>query len=618
MKYTIYLKDNHGNFRCMMFLNSKDRLADIIASYNLLEQFRFDIEFSDILKRGWEDNSIFDTMYLSEKEFVSMITDIELYRSHNIEIKLPSSFGKPKPKFKIELTSDKTGHNFTSKILCDGEPLTKDEYRKLTLENRQMVFIRDSWVDADVQFFKRFENAKVSLDDVVNENHEFEVKDEYFEYQIQNSELFKEHQIYAMNKILTSFSLNRNILLADDMGLGKTATIVGTIANFVNENTKPILIVVPKSLVGNWKTEFTKFSNLKCIEFDSTHSILDGNIYVATYGYVFNNPQKVSDIKWECLIIDEAQQIKNHKTKISSILCSITANHKVAITGTPIENSVKDLWSIFKFINPDILGSVKNFEYLVSNSKQLDNMIKLLSAYIIRRMKSDISSINLGKKNEFKIEIELSNNEKLFYNSIIDKFNKEKVMNKATILSYLNSLKMACGMAKNLFAVSFIPSKLIKLKELVIKSNYEKFVVFTQYVKTAEEIYKFLENLYGSKGAMVNGTMTAKERTRIADDFQKGLYPYMVLTLKSGNCGLTLTNSHNLVHYDRWWNPAVENQATDRIYRIGQKNEVNIYKFIAKNSIESKIDEILDDKKYLFDSVVNAFIENKSLIERIK
>ena len=152
---------------------------------------------------------------------------------------------------------------------------------------------------------------------------------------------------------------------------------------------------------------------------------------------------------------------------------------------------------------------------------------------------------------------------------------------------------------------------------MIIKSNYEKFVVFTQYIKTATEIDKYLENIYGQKGAMINGNLTAKERTKIAEDFQNGLYPYIVLTLKSGNCGLTLTNSHNLVHYDRWWNPAVENQATDRIYRIGQKNEVNIYKFIAKNSIESKIDEILDDKNILFDSVVNSFVENKNLIERI-
>lgn len=617
MKYTLYLKDIRGKFRCMMFLNSTDRLADIIGSENLLERFRFDIDFSDILKRGWEDNSIFDTMYLSEKEFVGMINDIQTYRNHNIEIKLPSSFGKPKPKFKIELTSDKNGHDFTSRILCDGEPLTEDEYRKLTLENRQMVFIRDSWVEADVQFFKKFENTKVSINDVVNENHDFEVKNEYFEYQIKNPDLFKEHQISAMNKILTAFSMNRNILLADDMGLGKTATVVGTIASFMNENTRPVLIVVPKSLVGNWKNEFIKFSNLKCLDFDSSHSILDGNVYVTTYGYVLNNQNKVSDIHWDCLILDEAQQIKNFKTKISSILCDIRTNHKIAMTGTPIENTIRDFWSIFKFLNPEILGSVKQFESVINNSRELDNLIKLLSPYIIRRMKSDITDINLGKKHEFKIDIELSESEKLLYNSIIDKFKREKTTNKTTILGYLTSLKQVCGMAKNLFAVSFIPSKLIKLKELIIKSNYEKFVVFTQYIKTATEIDKYLENLYGQKGAIINGNLTAKERTKIAEDFQNGLYPYIVLTLKSGNCGLTLTTSHNLVHYDRWWNPAVENQATDRIYRIGQKNEVNIYKFIAKNSIESKIDEILDDKNILFDSVVNAFIENKSLIERI-
>lgn len=615
MRFTIYLKDDNARFRGMMFLNDSNRLADLIQSYEKLDAFRNAIDFSSILKSKFNDNSIFDTMLFSEKEYASLIENVKQYQSHNIDIRIQHKSAKP--KVKLDIKSNGEG-GFTTRVIVDGNPLTPEEYKKLSLNHRQLVFIRGSWIRADADFLRKFENKTVSLEDLIKCDTEFQVKQETVDFEIKNCEKFKSHQIDAINRMLQGFKSGNNILLADDMGLGKTASVIGVLNTFVTEHTKPVLIVVPKSLVGNWHEEIKKFSDMESVNLENCYSIEDGKIYVCTYGFVIHKYDVIKDVDWSCIILDEAQQIKNFATKTSTALRSLKSEHRIAMTGTPIENSADDLWSIFQFLNPNLLGSKDKFNSLICSSNRLEKLISLMSPYIIRRMKSDIADLNLPEKEEIKIEVELDSFEKKLYNSIIDNYEREKAKGKSTILAYLNSLKQVCGSPKNLFNVSIMPSKLRKLRDLIILSNYKKFVVFTQYVETAKEIFDSLKELYKSEGALINGSMSAKERTKTAEDFQNGKYPYIVITLKSGNCGLTLTEANHLVHYDRWWNPAVENQASDRIYRIGQKNDVKIYKLIAKGTIESKIDKILGDKMYLFDSVVNAFVENKEKLERIK
>lgn len=622
MKLTLYIKDSGSVFKSMMYLNNYDRLADIIHNRDELMKFYNLIQFSPILMQRWDSNEIFDEFYLSENEFFEIVNNADLYSENNIEIKLQIGFGKPKHKFEIEVTSD-SKHSFSTKVLCDKEPLTQEEYLSITRNHRGFVFIRGSWVSVNPDFFKKYHNANYDLNTLINDESicdkiVFNENDSKMQLDIKFCEKFKNHQIEAINKISNAFSMNRNILLADDMGLGKTATTIGLVNGLLNHESKPVLIVVPKSLVGNWISEFNNFApNVDCEELRFGIPRLNGKVYISTYGNLLHHKEIINNTLWSIVILDEAQQIKNYKTKIAKLICSCNSYHRIALTGTPIENSVKDLWSIFQFLNPNLLGDLKQFEENMKTPYKFDNLIKLLSPFVIRRMKTDLKNLNLPNKNEIKVFVELSDYEKLLYNSIIDRFEYEKTVNRTTILKYLNNLKITCGMASNIFETDLIPSKLLKLRELVINSNYDKFVIFTQYVETADKICKFLKDVYKRDGIVINGNLSAIQRTQIANDFQNGKYPFIVLTLKSGNCGLTLTESCNLVHYDRWWNPSVENQATDRIYRIGQKRDCNIYKFIANNSIETEIDNILDDKNRLFDNVVNIFIENKNLLERI-
>lgn len=622
MRFTLYIRVYGKRFKAMMCLNKSDRIADIISDYDKLLQFSRIVRFNHILSRCFNDNSIFDEMILNESDVLEIIDKSESFKNHAITVKLPKDFGVKKADFKIEISSTNHG-SMSSKITYDGVQITDQEFKELTSNHRRLVFMRGQWIDADCDWLEQFNNKSLTVNELLNLSDGLEDKlvfndnIEDFKFKFKNKKIFKEHQIEAIRKISSAFKSNRNILLADDMGLGKTITTIGLIDGFLNPDKKPVLIVVPKSLVGNWISEFNKFAsdvNVKILE--SGIPRFKNTVYVSTYGNILHHSNLIHNTEWSIVILDEAQQIKNYNTKISKIICNCNTEHRLAMTGTPIENSVRDLWSIFRFINPMILGDMKTFEKSV-NCNNYERLIKCLSPYIIRRLKSDISNLNLPKKEEIKVSVELSSQEIALYNSLICNYHKEHIISNSTILKYLNSLKIVCGMPSNLFDVDFVPSKLLKVGEIIRNSNYDKFVIFTQYVDTADKIANYLESsIYKRKGVIINGKLSSKSRTEIAKEFQQGKYPFIVLTLKSGNCGITLTESCNLIHYDRWWNPAVENQATDRIYRIGQQHDVKIYKMIAKDSIETRIDEILDNKNFLFDNIINAF-KNKNSLKRI-
>ena len=287
------------------------------------------------------------------------------------------------------------------------------------------------------------------------------------------------------------------------------------------------------------------------------------------------------------------------------------------MTGTPMENTLMDLWSIMDFVQPGLLGKYYHFKELCKINIPLCKILRCIRPYCIRRMKSEIDTLDLPTKTEHIIKVELGDLEKKLYNTIIDEYIAESNKdNSVTVLKYLSKLKMLCGNPKMLFNIDTEPSKIARVNEIIRNSGYKPFVIFTQYRNTAEMLCNNLNKLYGKNGIIIDGTLSAKERTAISNRFQQGVYPFIVLTLKAGNCGLTLTESCNLIHYDRWWNPAVENQATDRVYRIGQKNDVNIYKLVCKDTIEERIGKILDSKTRLFNAVFDIIKENKDLLER--
>ena len=606
MKVKLFIRKRSNCFAGVFIADDMYSRTDILSDKSIEKEFWKAISFDEHLKGWWNFGSYADdcSFYMSENDVFEIIMRYDYYLNNNITIMLPN--GISHKSILKRTASIKQDGKISSYISYDGEPLSKEDYINLTNNMSKFVLLNGNWVYANPDILsKYYENENDMCDFIENSSEDdiIEIEKPVYDnkFILKETNGFKNHQVDAIENILTSFNNNINILLADDMGLGKTATSIGVVGNSKSE--LPNLVIVPKSVYGNWFVEFAKFApNVNVREF--SQNPVNGVTYIATYGEILNRP---CNSKFGIVVIDEAQIIKNKSSQISKAVCSINSEHRLAMTGTPIENSIRDLESIFRFINTNVANAI-HMSSMICGESGNEMIVKLLEPYIIRRMKSDIKDINMPEKNEITINIEMSDYEKSLYNSILDSFSREKcIFSSTTILKYLTRLKLCCGTPKAIFNTKIESSKLCAVKELIKKSNYEPFVIFTQFRDSAVDILKKISELYGKHGAMIDGTMSAKQRTEIANRFQNGQYPFIVLTLKSGNCGLTLTKACNLIHYDRWWNPAVEKQATDRIYRIGQRNNVKIYKLVCNGTIEERIGDILEEKEILFDSIVNKF-----------
>jgi non-specific serine/threonine protein kinase len=298
------------------------------------------------------------------------------------------------------------------------------------------------------------------------------------------------------------------------------------------------------------------------------------------------------------------------------------------MTGTPIENSVMDLWSIFKFLDSTLLGDAKEFIKTISTKDMFKLLVDILEPYVIRRVKTDKTlGLNLPSKIESTVYCELTDEQKVLYNAIIELFEKnviaaKRLKRRICALSYINLLKRILSDYRAIVCDNDIKYSNCKINAMVgylREQNKPKSIVFTQYKKTSETIAQELSKLYGSNGLIINGTLSAKKRVEIANKFQTGAYPFIVITLKAGNAGLTLTEAHHVIHFDRWWNPSIENQATDRAYRIGQKEDVHVVKLVTRGTLEERIDSVLKDKMMLFDNVINKLnMTNDELLDFIK
>ena len=556
------------------------------------------------------DNSIYEISNILKDDALYLMGKKDELESKGINLKIAFKCKKAEFKITSEFTSD---YKICTKIRMNNKALKDNEFEKLLKTNEQFLFIQDSWqIIDDIKSFEKYHNKIFTLKQFIHEFKEYPKTSINFNDTISvplcNDPIFKPHQLQAINYISNSLANGRNILLADDMGLGKTATAIGVLKTI--GGNKPNLIICPKTVQENWASEIKKFSNLKCEILTNDTKITNNKTYIATYSKIANNKDVYSKIKWNTVLIDEAQQIKNADTKTSESVCSLKSEHRLAMTGTPIENSANDLYCIMYFVNPLILGTRKDFAEIISNVTYQE-LIDILKPFIIRRLKSDSSiGLNLPEKNEHIIHCDMNENQIALYNNFINLSKTEKKFTSLNILKFMTKLKMVCSYPQY-YVKTLHSEKLNKLKELIINSGYKPFVIFTQYKDCANNLLDELNKVYYNKGALINGDLSAKKRFAIAENFQKGNYSFIVVTLKAGNSGITLTNACNLVHYDRWWNPAVENQASDRIYRIGQTNEVNIYKFVCDGTIEERIDDLLNQKQNLFNNIVNEFVKHQ-------
>jgi superfamily II DNA or RNA helicase len=427
--------------------------------------------------------------------------------------------------------------------------------------------------------------------------------------------------------------------LADDMGLGKT---VQTLALLERDRAsgvdRPVLLICPTSVVGNWRKEVTRFAPGLQVLVHHGQERTRGEgfadeaarhaIVISSYALMHRDIDLLKEIPWSGIILDEAQNIKNPETRQSRAARSLTADYRIALTGTPVENNVGELWSIMDFLNPGFLGNHAEFRrrFLLPIQKRADSgaalqLRKLTAPFILRRLKTDTSVIqDLPAKMEMKVFCNLTPEQASLYKSVVDETARALeaatgIKRKGVILAALTKLKQVCNHpAQFLGDQSPLPGrsgKLARLTEMVeeLLSEGDRALIFSQFVDMGERLQRHLSSTFGEEVLFLNGSVPADKRDKMVERFQsagKESPRLFILSLKAGGTGLNLTAANHVFHFDRWWNPAVENQATDRAFRIGQARNVQIHKFVCVGTLEEKIDEMIERKKAVADHVVGA------------
>ena len=401
-------------------------------------------------------------------------------------------------------------------------------------------------------------------------------------------------------------------LLADDMGLGKTAQVI---AWLLGEGAScRALVVAPLTLLSNWRHELAKFApGLKVYvhQGDRRHvasgfrrAVADAHVTLTSYSLLVKDYTSFSEEKWGALVLDEAQAIKNPDTQVARAVRALTPPKRVAMTGTPVENSVADIWSIEEFLNPGLLGDRRGFadrfvKPMAANEQCAagKRLRHALEPFVLRRLKSDRAiAAELGEKREIREYCELTADQRREYETALADF-RARERAPGDVFALLTRLKLICDGAGKV-------ERLFELVEAILAGG-ESALVFTQYAKVGQELRAALERRFGRRFPFLHGALSAQERERQVCAFQQSSRPgVFLLSLKAGGFGLNLTKATHVIHFDRWWNPAVENQATDRAHRIGQAKTVFVHLFISAGTLEEHVDDILARKARVADSVI--------------
>jgi non-specific serine/threonine protein kinase len=393
--------------------------------------------------------------------------------------------------------------------------------------------------------------------------------------------------------------------------------------------------VVPASLISNWENELTRFAPGlvfsiahpaappgRKIETKDHDSLTGIDLIITTYSLA-QKYEWLHEREWNYIILDEAQAIKNPGTKQTRSIKKFRAQNRIAMTGTPVENRLSDLWSLFDFINPRLLGSAEDFRRFTKELHQspdgYSKLRRIISPYILRRLKTDKAVISdLPEKIEMKTYASLSRKQLLLYKEMVRELKEtieqtEGMQRKGLVLSSLMKFKQLCNHPDQYLGTGGYDEeesgKFTRLRELceTIFQKREKVLVFTQFREITEPLKAFLDSIFGREGLVLHGGTAVAKRKDLIDTFQSATYvPFMVLSLKAGGLGLNLTAANHVIHFDRWWNPAVENQATDRAFRIGQKKSVVVHKFLTEGTIEEKIDRMIEGKIKLAQEVIQS------------
>ncbi len=461
----------------------------------------------------------------------------------------------------------------------------------------------------------------------------------------------RHYQVEGVRWLWFANQLGLGVCLADDMGLGKTIQVISLLTQLkllsgespIKSQSKsksadketsaglPSLLIVPTSLLGNWQREVSKFgphlrlfvahrsvsseASLKAIAADPVKALAEYDLVVTTYGLA-RNATWLRDRQWRMVILDEAQAIKNASSAQTKSIKKIEGRGRIALTGTPVENHLGDLWSLFDFCSPGLLGSAAEFKKFTSSKDERERTLrlasirKLIRPYVLRRLKTDPHVVpDLPAKTEMRVDCGLSPTQAALYQAVLKDLERTLeiatgIQRRGLVLAVLMQLKQICNHpALYLKQTEFDHQKSGKFTELeticeTLIEKQEKLLVFTQFQSMCEPLQQFLKRVFGRDGLVLTGKTAAAKRSKLVAEFQDELGPpFFVISVKAGGTGLNLTQASHVVHFDRWWNPAVEDQATDRAFRIGQKRNVLVHKFVCRGTLEERIDELIQSKK---------------------
>jgi non-specific serine/threonine protein kinase len=427
--------------------------------------------------------------------------------------------------------------------------------------------------------------------------------------------------------------------LADDMGLGKTAQLLALLVDErarIPHFTGPTLVVCPMSLVGNWQREAARFAPDLSVYVHHGPDRLDGKVFtrqakkaelvLTTYGLVARDQQLLATVPWRRLVLDEAQQIKNSAARTTQSVRAIPAERRIAMTGTPVENRLAELWSIMQFLNPGLLGSEKSFRERfaipierLGDDEAAAHLRRITAPFVLRRLKTDRTIIaDLPDKIEMKEFCTLTREQATLYQAVVDDMldridNSEGMERRGLVLATMMKLKQVCNHPAHFLADgSALPGrsgKLTRLVEVLEEAVQEgdRALVFTQFTEMGDMLERYLRRHLACEVLWLHGGVPKKKRDAMVERFQGAEGPpVFLLSLKAGGTGLNLTAATHVVHFDRWWNPAVENQATDRAFRIGQQRNVQVRKFICGGTLEERIDAMIEAKRALAERIVGS------------
>lgn len=643
----------------------RDKLLELLACLNRAA------EFSPLIGEFMESGELFHPLKLTAEETYSLLKQSENFEQAGILCRVPNWWRKRNAAvtLSVNLGGERPSLlgfdalvSVQPELAVEGVPLTPEEIRELLAQTEGLALLKGRWIEVDHQRLQamlermktfpdeitlldalRLETGKPEADvgvKVTNGNWLGELLNRLRSPESIPAPVLPEsfravlrpYQENGFSWLSYMDSLGFGACLADDMGLGKTVQVLGYLERLRTEQPEArALLVVPASLLGNWEKEMKQFApDMDALFLHGKNSgalaelLMKQPVFltVTTYGMAARI-KELQSIRWNSVILDEAQAIKNPMTKQTRELKKLSAHMRIAMTGTPVENDLTNLWSLFDFLNKGLLGTSKEFKSFCSQLREKPEGYAQLRAmtapFMLRRVKTDKRIIaDLPEKLEMVEHVSLSKKQAVLYRKAVADMEQrledsDGITRKGLVLATITKLKQICNHPDQYLGQQGFDEKdsgkLGVMRELceTIRDKRERVLVFTQFREMTGPLERFLTDIFHTGGYVLHGGTPVPKRAEIVDAFQGEEYvPFIVLSLKAGGTGLNLTKASHVIHFDRWWNPAVENQATDRAFRIGQTKNVMVHKLVCDGTIEEKIDKMITVKQELAEQVLSG------------